>query len=100
MKRRLVFGLVMLALVVNLAMGAKVYLNAAKPVSDDDSIQANMELFNDALQKIRLAGTDGDVLGQDDSQARPHLRVAAHDPSSGMRWMCSPRSRREIGPPS
>ena len=59
MKRRLVFGLVMLALVVNLAMGAKVYLNAAKPVSDDDSIQANMELFNDAIQKIRNEYVDG-----------------------------------------
>ena len=59
MKRRLVFGLVLLALVVNLAMGAKVYLNAAKPVADDDSIQANMELFNDAIQKIRNEYVDG-----------------------------------------
>ncbi len=59
MKRRLVFGLVLLALVVNLAMGAKVYLNAAKPVADDDSVQANMELFNDVIQKIRSEYVDG-----------------------------------------
>ena len=46
-------GLVLVALVVNLALGAKVYLSAARPAAEDDALQANLELFNEAIQKIR-----------------------------------------------
>ena len=59
MKRRLVFGLVLVALVVNLALGAKVYLSAARPAAEDDALQANLELFNEAIQKIRTEYVDG-----------------------------------------
>src|SRR5690242_3816014 len=59
MKRRFIFGLVLAALLLNLAVGAKIYLTAAKSASDADNARANMELFNDALQKIRSEYVDG-----------------------------------------
>lgn len=59
MKRRFIFGLVVIALLVNLAVGAKIYLSAAKTANDQDNVQANLALFNDALQKIRNEYVDG-----------------------------------------
>jgi len=59
MKRRLIFGLVTLALLVNLALGAKIYLTNAHTPPAEDNPQANLELFNDALQKIRTEYVDG-----------------------------------------
>jgi carboxyl-terminal processing protease len=59
MKRRLIFGLVVVALLVNLAVGAKIYLSAAKSSSAADSATANLDIFNDALQKIRTEYVDG-----------------------------------------
>ncbi len=59
MKRRLVFGLVLVALLLNLAVGAKIYLNAAQPVANSDNATPNLQLFNDAIQKIRKEYVDG-----------------------------------------
>ena len=59
MKRRFVFGLVVLALLLNLAVGAKIYLSAAKTATVEDNPQANLDLFNDAIQKIRREYVDG-----------------------------------------
>ncbi|HTL74302.1 MAG TPA: S41 family peptidase [bacterium] len=59
MKRRFIFGLVVIALLVNLAVGAKIYLSAARTATDEDNPQANLALFNDALQKIRSEYVDG-----------------------------------------
>ena len=59
MNRRFVFGLVAVALLLNLAVGAKIYLGAAHAINDDDNAQANLELFNDALHKIRSQYVDG-----------------------------------------
>jgi carboxyl-terminal processing protease len=59
MKRRLVFGLVVVALLLNLAVGAKIYLAAAKTATDGDNSQANLAVFNDAIQKIRTEYVDG-----------------------------------------
>ena len=59
MKRRFVFGLVVLALLLNLAVGAKIYLSAAKTATVGDNPQANLDLFNDAIQKIRREYVDG-----------------------------------------
>ena len=59
MNRRFVFGLVAMLLLINLAVGAKIYLGSARAVSDDDSAAANFDLFNDALQKIRKEYVDG-----------------------------------------
>ena len=59
MNRRLVFGLVAALLLLNLAVGAKIYLGTARTVSDDASAAANFDLFNDAIQKIRKEYVDG-----------------------------------------
>jgi len=59
MKRRFVFGLVVIALLLNLAVGAKIYLSAAQTAPDDDNPQQNLQIFNDAIQKIRNEYVDG-----------------------------------------
>jgi carboxyl-terminal processing protease len=59
MKRRFLFSLVTLALLVNLALGAKIYLAAAKNTPAEDNPRANLELFNDAIEKIRTEYVDG-----------------------------------------
>jgi carboxyl-terminal processing protease len=59
MKRRLIFGLVVVALLLNLALGAKIYLSAAQVSTDTDNPQANLQIFNDAIQKIRSEYVDG-----------------------------------------
>jgi carboxyl-terminal processing protease len=59
MKRSVIFGLVLVALLLNLALGANIYLNAARTASDTDTSQASMEVFNDAMQKIHSEYVDG-----------------------------------------
>src|ERR1035438_9573501 len=59
MKRSFIFGLVLLVLLLNLALGANVYLRAAKTSNDSDNAQASEELFEDALQKIHSEYVDG-----------------------------------------
>ena len=59
MKRRFIFGLVVVALLLNLAVGAKIYLSAAQAPNNDDSAQQNLEVFTDAMQKIRSEYVDG-----------------------------------------
>ena len=58
MSRRLVFGLVSVALLLNLAVGAKIYL-AAPHAAEDETAQSSQEVFSDALQKIRSEYVDG-----------------------------------------
>jgi carboxyl-terminal processing protease len=83
MKRRLLFGLVILALLLNLAVGAKIYLSAAKSAPAEDNQQANLELFNDALQKIRHEYVDGkDLTYQQLVYAALKGAVAKLDPHS------------------
>jgi len=59
MKRRFIFGLVVVALLLNLAVGAKLYLSAASATPDADNPQANLQVFDDAIQKIRSEYVDG-----------------------------------------
>ncbi len=59
MKRSFIFGLVLVVLLLNLALGANIYWRAAKPANDNDSAQANEELFGDAIQKIHSEYVDG-----------------------------------------
>ena len=59
MKRRFIFGLVVVALLLNLAVGAKIYLSAAQASNNEDSAQQNLEVFTDAMQKIRSEYVDG-----------------------------------------
>lgn len=59
MKRRFIFGLVLVVLLLNLAVGAKIYLTAAQAADAKDSAADNLELFRDALEKIRHEYVDG-----------------------------------------
>lgn len=59
MNRRIIFGLVVLALAVNLAVGGRLYLSAAKASSPDDQTEANLDLFNEVIQKIQAEYVDG-----------------------------------------
>ena len=59
MKRRFIFSLVVVALLLNLVVGAKIYLSAAAAATDADNPQANLQVFNDAVQKIRSEYVDG-----------------------------------------
>ena len=59
MKRRFIFSLVTLALLLNLALGAKVFLSASRDAKDDDNARAKLEIFADALQKVRTEYVDG-----------------------------------------
>ncbi|HEY4984926.1 MAG TPA: S41 family peptidase [Verrucomicrobiae bacterium] len=58
MKRRLIYGLVALVLVVNLFIGASVY-SAASAAAQKDSPYPNMELFSIVLEKVRRDYVDG-----------------------------------------
>ena len=59
MKRSFIFSLVLVSLLLNLALGANLYLSAARAAGDDDNASASVELFNDALQKIHSEYVDG-----------------------------------------
>jgi carboxyl-terminal processing protease len=59
MKRSLIFGSVLAALVLNLALGANIYFNAARTPTNNDNAQASLDIFNDALQKIHSEYVDG-----------------------------------------
>lgn len=58
MKRRLIFGLVALALALNLALGARLYLNAAGTI-EKDSPYPHLELFSLVMERIRKDYVDG-----------------------------------------
>jgi len=59
MKRSFIFGSVLVALLLNLALGANIYFNNARTATNADSEQASVEIFNDALQKIHSEYVDG-----------------------------------------
>jgi carboxyl-terminal processing protease len=58
MKRRLIFGVLAAALVLNLILGAAIYLNSARAAEQKDSMDANLELFANVLQKVRAEYVD------------------------------------------
>ena len=59
MKRSLIFGLVSVALLLNLAGGANTFFKSPKSAGANDNPQASLELFNDALEKIHNEYVDG-----------------------------------------
>ncbi len=60
MNRRLIFGVVTAALLVNLAIGAQIYLSAKGAAPDSRDIEdPNLQVFSDALEKIRGQYVDG-----------------------------------------
>ena len=62
MKRRLIYGLVMVALVLNLAIGARIYLGSAHAAGKQDAVYPNLELFANVLEKVRKEYVDGQNL--------------------------------------
>ena len=58
MKRRLTYGLVMVVLAANLAIGARLYLSSAE-AAEKDSAYPNLELFSVVMEKIRKDYVDG-----------------------------------------
>src|SRR6266581_8104464 len=58
MKQRLIYGMVSLALLVNLLIGARIYLNSAQ-AAERDSAYPSLELFSYVLEKVRKDYVDG-----------------------------------------
>lgn len=59
MKRSFVFGIVTLALLLNLAVGASIYFKTARVANEDDNASANLAVLSDALKKVRNEYVDG-----------------------------------------
>ena len=59
MKRRLIYGLVIAVLLLNLAIGAHIYLSSAQAAEQKDSVYPNLELFANVLEKVRTDYVDG-----------------------------------------
>src|SRR3989454_687327 len=61
MKQRLIYGMVSLALLVNLLIGARIYLNSAQ-AAEKDSAYPSLELFTYVMEKVRKDYVDGQKL--------------------------------------
>ena len=59
MKRRLIYGTVIGALLLNLAIGTHLYLSSAQAAEHKDSVYPNLELFANVLEKVRTEYVDG-----------------------------------------
>ena len=62
MKRRLIYGLVISVLAVNFLVGAWIYLGSARAAEKNDTMDPNLDLFSDVLQKVRTEYVDGQNL--------------------------------------
>jgi carboxyl-terminal processing protease len=62
MKRRLIYGLVIAALLLNLIIGTHIYLSSAYASEPKDSVYPNLELFASVLEKVRTEYVDGQKL--------------------------------------
>lgn len=58
MKQRLIYGLVVVVLALNLALGARVYFSTAA-AAEKDSPYPNLELFSFVMEKVRRDYVDG-----------------------------------------
>jgi carboxyl-terminal processing protease len=83
MSRRLIYGVVVTALLVNLAIGAQIYFSTPKAVKVTDSSEQNLQLFADVMEKIRTQYVDGTNLTYRDlTYAALNGMVAKLDPHS------------------
>lgn len=83
MKRSFIFGIVAVALLLNLAVGAKIYLKTAKAANESDNARANFAVFSEALQKVRSEYVDGtNITYQQLVYAALHGMVGKLDPHS------------------
>jgi carboxyl-terminal processing protease len=63
--RRLIYPLVIALLLLNLAVGARIYLTSAN-AAEKDSVYPNLELFNYVMEKVRKDYVDGQELTYQD----------------------------------
>jgi carboxyl-terminal processing protease len=61
MKRRLIYGVVVTVLSINVLIGARVYLTSAQ-AAEKDSAYPSLELFSYAMEKVRKDYVDGQKL--------------------------------------
>ncbi len=61
MKRRVIYGALSAVLLVNLLIGARVYLSTAE-AAERDSVYPNLELFSYVMEKVRKDYVDGQKL--------------------------------------
>lgn len=60
MNRRLIFGVVIAALLVNLAIGAQIFWSSVAAAKDAKDVEApNVQLYTDVLEKVRREYVDG-----------------------------------------
>jgi carboxyl-terminal processing protease len=64
MKRRVIYGIVTAALVVNLIIGAKIFISSAQAA--DDKAYPSLELFTYVMQRVRKDYVDGQKLTYQD----------------------------------
>src|SRR5215472_15265203 len=65
MKRRLIYGAVLLALSVNVLIGARIYFNSAQ-AAEKDSPYPSLELFSYVMERVRKDYVEGDKLKYQD----------------------------------
>src|SRR5690242_10782287 len=65
MKRRLIYGVVVVALGLNLFIGARIYLNTAQ-AAEKDSAYPSLELFTYVMERVRKDYVDGGKLTYQD----------------------------------
>ncbi|MFZ0825840.1 MAG: S41 family peptidase [Verrucomicrobiia bacterium] len=83
MKRRLIYGLVIVGLLLNLVIGARIYLGSARAAGKQDAVYPNLELFADVLEKVRKEYVDGqDVTYHDLVYSSLKGMVGSLDPHS------------------
>src|ERR1044071_7734572 len=61
MKRRVIYGVLTVALGVNLLIGARIFLNSAQ-AAEKDSAYPSLELFSYVMEKVRRDYVDGKKL--------------------------------------
>jgi carboxyl-terminal processing protease len=62
MKRRLIYGLVVMLLLANLIIGACIYLGSARAAGKQDALYPNLQLYADVLEKVRKEYVEGQDL--------------------------------------
>src|SRR5436305_4527430 len=65
MKRRVIYGVLTVALTVNLLIGARIFLNSAQ-AAEKDSAYPSLELFGYVMERVRKDYVDGQKLTYQD----------------------------------
>src|SRR5256886_16568464 len=65
MKRRLIYGVVLVALSVNLLIGARIYIASAQ-AAEKDSAYPSLQLFSYVMERVRKDYVDGQKLTYQD----------------------------------